>query len=339
MRQLAWAGGAFAALVVVGTVGFHLIVDESYFDALYRTVITVYTAGLVTVPHGFAAKLFTLVLVIWGVAVFLYVFGLVIELTVRGTVTGAWNERRMRRRVEGLHDHYVICGYGRVGRRVGEELREAGVPYVVLDFNPQSLAIARERGELAVDGTGTNDDDLAEAGLAAARGLVVSSDSDIDNLYITLSARTLRPELFIVARASNDDVAEKLRRAGADRVIQPYDTAGQEMAKLVLKPQVAAFLEMVSTRGGPDLSFEEITVSRTSGQAGMSLAEIRVQERTGAVVIGVRRVEGAFDATPTPETRLQAGDVVIAIGSPPELRALEDLFRAESFDTPGGPGA
>jgi voltage-gated potassium channel len=332
LRQVAFAAAALLALAIAGSIGFHFILDESYFDGFYRTITTVTTVGLASIPQSFAARLFTIALIVWGVAVFLWFVGLVVELTVRGTVTGVWNERRMRRRVEHLHDHYVICGYGRVGQRVAGEFRAAGVPYVVLDFNPDSLAIAAERGELAVDGTGTNDADLEAAGLARARGLVVSSDSDIDNLYITLSARTLRPELFIVARASNDDVAEKLRRAGADRVIQPYDTAGQEMAKLVLKPQVAAFLEMVSTRGGPDMSFEEISVSRSSGLVGTTLAEIRVQERTGAVVIGVRRLDGSFDATPNPETRLAAGDVVIAIGSPDELKALEDLFRAESLD-------
>lgn len=326
LRQAAYAAGAFAALVVVGTVGFALILGESLFDALYRTVITVYTAGLVTAPDSTGAKAFTILLVVWGVAIFLYVFGLVIELTVRGTVSGAWQARRMRRRMEGLDQHYVICGYGRVGRRVAREFREWGVRYAVLDFSAEAVKIAQERGEPFIEGDGTKDEDLRAAGLERARGLVASSDSDAANLYITLSARAARPDLLIVARASDEDAARKLRLAGADRVVQPYSTAGKEMAQLVVKPQVAAFLELVSTAAGPDFRFEEIEVTEACGQGGQTIGQLDIQRRTGALVVALRKADGSFDTTPGPGALVETGDVLIAVGTPDELRKLEDLF-------------
>lgn len=326
MRQAAYAGIAFALLCVAGTVGFALILDESVFDSLYRTVITVYTAGLVSAPASAAAKGFTIFLVVWGVAIFLYIFGLVIELVVSGTVSGTWQERRARRRMEGLEDHYVICGYGRVGRRVAEEFREAGVPYVALDSNPEAAAVARERGELFLEGSGSDDADLRAAGVERARGLVASSDSDADNLYVALSARAAHPDLLIVARASSEDAAKKLRLAGADRVVQPYSTAGREMATLVLKPQVAAFLDAVSPMGGPDLLFEEIGVDERCAVAGKTIGELRIRGRTGAMIVALRKHDGVFETTPTPEVRLEPGDVMVAVGTPDELQALELLF-------------
>jgi len=163
--------------------------------------------------------------------------------------------------------------------------------------------------------------------LAHAKGLVASSDSDVDNLYITLSARTVRPDLLIVARASEADVAEKLRRAGADRIVQPYSAAGKEMAALVLRPQVAAFLEVVSATGGADLQYEEIVVTEASGQVGKTIRELRIRHETGAVIVALRREDGTFDATPDPDAVLESADVIIAAGSADELRRLEEQRR------------
>jgi voltage-gated potassium channel len=328
LRQVALAGGAFALLVVVGTIGFMALLGESTFDALYRTVITVYTAGLVEVPQSTGARAFTLFLVVWGVAVFFYAFALVIELAVGGTLGGAWQQRRARRAVGRMHNHFIICGYGRAGRRVAAEFREQGLEYVVLDHNPDALKAAQDRGDVFIEGDGTDTEALLEAGLAQARGLVASSDSDVANLYITLSGKARRPELYVVARASTEDAAEKLRLAGADRVVQPYATAGLEMAKLAAKPQVAAFLDIVTSAGGPDLSMEEIEVTAASGKAGQSIRSLRVRHATGALVIAVLRSDGTFEATPEPDAPLEEGDVLIAVGTILELQRLEELFSA-----------
>jgi voltage-gated potassium channel len=233
------------------------------------------------------------------------------------------------KRVEQLTDHVIICGYGRVGRRAAREFREVGVPFVVLDFGEEAIAQARARGDLYIQGTGTSDEDLGLTGIADARGLIASSDSDVDNLYITLSARAKRPDLYIVARASTADAAEKLRLAGADRVVQPYASAGLHMANLVLKPQVVEFLDIASTAGGPmpELRFEEILVDPTCTACGHSIGELRVQDRTGALVIALRKADGSFDPTPGADAVLEAGDVLIGVGTTEEIVRLEALFQ------------
>ena len=325
-RRILVTIGVVAMVLGVGTVGFHETLDGSWADSFYRAVVTASLFGLDSRPEGDGAEALTIGLVFAGVAIFGYIGALIVEAITRGVVTGAIAERRRRRTIDQLRDHYIICGYGRVGRQVGDELGDSGVPFVVLDFNPDVLEEAREKNVLYVDGNGTEDEDLAAAGLARARGLVASSDSDSDNLYITLSARNQRAELFIVARASDADAAKKLRLAGADRVVEPYSTAGKEMAKLVLKPQVAAFLDAASATGGPDLRFEEIIVDDASGRTGQSIKQLDVRNKTGALIIALRKRDGTFDTTPNPDAVIDDGDVIICVGTPAELVLLEELF-------------
>jgi voltage-gated potassium channel len=325
-RRVAYAVAALLAVVGGGTVAFHQSLNETWVQSFYRTIVTISLAGLDTVPSNDSSRAVSILLVLAGLTIFAYIATVLVEGIARGVFTGAFAERRRRRTIERLSDHYIICGYGRVGRRVAAEFLEEGIRFVVLDFSEEALEAAREANLLYVDGTGTEDEDLLEAGLDRARGLVASSDSDADNLYITLSARNARPELLIVARASDEDAAKKLRLAGADRVVQPYSTAGKEMAKLVLRPQVAAFLDIVSTSGGPELLFEEIEVKETCPEAGKTIRDLRIREQTGAMIVALRKRDGTFDTTPEPDARLDVGDVMIAAGTPDELRLLEELF-------------
>lgn len=325
-RRVGYAAGALAVVVAGGTVGFRESLHETWVQAFYRAVVTASLAGLDTVPRNDSARAISIVMVLAGLTIFAYVASILVEGIAQGVFTGALAERRRRRAMERLDEHYIICGYGRVGRRVAAEFQHDEVPFVVLDFSPDAIEAAREANVLFIEGSGIEDKDLQAAGLERARGLVASSDSDADNLYITLSARAARPNLLIVARASDEDAAKKLKLAGADRVVQPYSTAGKEMAKLVLRPQVAAFLDIVSTSGGPELLFEEIEVTETCEQAGKSIAELRIREATGTMIVALRKRDGSFDTTPTPDATLDVGDVMIAAGTPDELRRLEELF-------------
>jgi voltage-gated potassium channel len=326
LGRIARIYAAAASLLVVGTVGFRLTLHESWLDSFYRTVVTATLNGLDSPPAGAWGRLWTVLIVLGGVTIFAYVGAAVVEAIAGGVLTGALAERRRRRAIEKLRDHFIICGYGRVGRRVAQEFRAAGVPYVVLDFSDQAIAAAQQQEDLFIEGNGTEDEDLREAGLERATGLVASSDSDADNLYITLSARNARPELTIVARASDEDAEKKLKLAGADRVVTPYSTAGRVMAQLVLKPQVTAFLDVVTTASGDDFLLEEIEVKQTCAQAGRSIRDIRVRDETGAIIVALRKRDGTFDTTPSPDERIEVGDVLIGVGTPEEIRALEDLF-------------
>jgi voltage-gated potassium channel len=326
LRQIALLSCAVAATLAAGTIGFRLILDESWFQSFYRAVITATLTGLDSVPSNNAARALSILMVIAGLTIIAYAGAVIVESIAGGLLTGVLAERRREKAIHRMRDHYIICGYGRVGRRVAEEFRAAGVPYVVLDFSEQAKAAAAEHGDLLIEGRGTEDGDLLRAGLDHARGLVASADSDADNLYITLSARSVRPDLIIVARASDEDAEKKLRLAGADRVVLPYASAGRTIANLVLKPQVSAFLDVVMTATGPDLQLAEIEIDRTCPQAGRTIRDLRVRHETGAIIVALRKPDGTFDTTPEPDVTIEAGDVLIGVGSPDEIRRLEDLF-------------
>ena len=309
-----------------GTVGFHHLLHESWFQSFYRSVITATLTGLDTVPTSNGTRALSIVMVLAGLTIIGYAGAVIVDVFAGGLLTGALAERRKERTIDRLHDHFIICGYGRVGRRVAEEFRAAGVSYVVLDFNEDAVAEAKERGELLVEGNATEDEDLRKAGLEHAKGLVAAADSDADNLYISLSARSARPDLQIVARASDEDAEKKLALAGADRVVLPYRAAGRTMANLAHKPQVTDYLDVVTTATGPDLHLAEIEVLPKCAQAGKTIRDIRVRHETGAIIIALRKKDGTFDTTPEPDVTIETGDVLVSVGTTEELRALEDLF-------------
>jgi voltage-gated potassium channel len=325
-RQVARLLAAIAVTLIAGTIAFRATLHEPWFQSFYRTVITVTLTGLDSVPRNNDSRIVSIVLVLAGLTIIGYAGAVIVEAISGGVVSGALAERRRERTIERLHDHFIICGYGRVGRRVGDEFRAADVPYVVLDLHEDAIAAAREDGAVFLEGDATRDENLRRAGLERARGLVAASDSDADNLYVVLSARSERPELTIVARASGADAERKLMLAGADRVVLPYTTAGHVMANLVLKPQVTAFLDVVTTAAGPELELAEIEVRDTSSAAGQTIRDLRIRHETGALVVALRKADGSFDATPEPDTPIGAGDVLIGVGSPNEIQALEDLF-------------
>jgi len=326
LRQIGRLLGAFVTAIAVGTIGFRHLLGDGWARALYRAVVTTTLTGLDTAPTGNGAIFLSIVLILAGLGIIAYAGAVIVEEIAGGVLSGALAERRRERAIDHLSDHYIICGYGRVGRRVAEDFRESGVSYVVLDHSDEAIAAAQERGDLLVPGDATGDGDLTRAGLEHARGLVAASDSDVANLYIVLSARASRPDLTIVARASNSDAGRKLVLAGADRVVLPYTTAGQVMANLVLRPQVTAFLDTVTTKTGQDLQLAEIEVGETCAAAGRTIRELRIRHETGAMVIALRKPDGSFDATPEPDAAIEVGDVLIGVGSPSEIRALEDLF-------------
>jgi voltage-gated potassium channel len=325
-RRVAYAAVGLVVTLIFGTIGFHHYLHEGWLQAFYRSIVTASLTGLDTVPRNDGARVITMLVVLAGLVLIGYVGAAIVEAIAGDAITGALAGRRRQRAIERLRDHFIICGYGRVGQRVAQEFGANDVPFVVLDFSEDAIAAAKEEGVLFIEGNGVEDEDLAGAGLERARGLVASSDSDADNLYITLSARAARPDLWIVARASDEDAQRKLKLAGADRVVMPYATAGRVMANLVLKPQVTAFLDTVMTAEGDDFRLEEIEVTETCARSGQTLRDLRVREETGAMIVAVRKPDGRFDTTPDPEELIEAGDVLIGVGTAEEIRRLEDFF-------------
>ena len=326
IHQLARLAAAIAIALVGGTIGFHAVGESSWLRSFYRALATASLAGIETNPRTDAALAISIVLVLAGLTILAYAGAVIVESIAGGVVSGVLIERRRRRTIERLRGHFIICGYGRVGRQIADEFRAAKADYVVLDFSEQAIAAAREHGDLLIEGNATDDADLARAGLDRAAGIVVASDDDADNLYVTLSARAARPDIQIVARASDEGAQKKLVLAGADRVVLPYTAAGRTMANLVLRPQVMSFLDAVTTAAGPDLHMAEIEVHESCANAGRTIRDARVRHRTGAIIVALRKRDGTFDTTPEPDAALEAGDVIVGVGTTEELQRLEDLF-------------
>jgi voltage-gated potassium channel len=317
------------AVVVVftgGTLGFIHLLHESWHEALYRTVVTASLTGLDSTPHGLGAEVLTIAIVLSGVAIFGYLAAQIFDSIAHSVLGGAWREKKRRKMIDELRDHIIVCGYGRVGRRAGDELRRAGVSYVVLDFSDEALDRAREENLLFVDGSGSEDEDLVKAGIDHARGILVASDDDGDNLYITLSVKARRPDVIVIARGSSEEAERKLKLAGADRVVTPYTTAGRVMAQLMIKPQVSSFVNAMTSSEAPDLSFEEIEVTSSSGAAGQTIGELNISSATGANIVAVRKLGGSLELRPTKDTMLDESDVIVGLGSPAEIRKLEEMF-------------
>jgi voltage-gated potassium channel len=334
VRRIVFVLGALAVVLTGGTIAFQLDLNEGWLRSFYRAVATTSLAGLDTAPSSTVAIVITMVLFLAGVAIFGYVAAVIVEVIARDVLTGVLVERRRRRAINQLRDHFIICGYGRVGRRVADEFRRSGIPHVVLDYSEYAIAAAEQENELLIRGDGTEDEDLARAGLERARGLVVATDDDADNLYIALSARAARPDLLIVARGSDEEAMKKLKLAGADRVVMPFAIAGRVMANLVAKPQVAAFLDIESGGAQPDFLFEQIEVPEACSAAGRTIGDLRVHDITGAAIIAVQKRGGRLETKPSRDLVLESGDVLVGVGTSDEIRALEELF--ETRERVGG---
>jgi len=323
-RRLRIALLVLAGIMIVGTIGY-LILGFPLLDAVYQAVTTLTTVGFREVhPLSSAGKIFTIVLILFGVGTALYALGVLIQTLVEGDLRGVFGRKRMDRKIADLHDHVIVCGWGRVGRAIAKEIGDAA-PIVVLDRDAARLA---DSPHLWLAGDVTDDAVLLGAGLQRARALVAALDTDAGNLFVTLSARALRPDLFIVSRVRVDESVEKLMRAGADRVVNPQSIGGSRMAAFVLQPHVTEFLDVVMHDRDIEFRLEEVTVPPASSVVGRTLRESHIRDLTGALVLALRDSAGEFVSNPAPEQRIAAGDVLIAIGTSAELVELGRLVGA-----------
>ncbi|HEX6931270.1 MAG TPA: potassium channel protein [Streptosporangiaceae bacterium] len=320
VRRIQLALGLVLAVIVAGSIGY-VVLGFDVLDALYQTVTTITTVGFREIhPLGTAGKIFTIVLILAGVGTALYAFSVVLETLVEGHLRRHFERRRMERNIARMTGHTIVCGWGRVGRAVGSYLSGQGADVVVVDLDASRVA---ETPYPALIGDVTDDDVLRTAGVMRARALVTAINTDAENVYVTLSARALRPDLVIVARARNEESESKLLRAGATRVVNPQRIGGQRIAAAALQPNVVEFLDVVMHEGSLEFRLEEVSIRQGSRLAGLTLADADVGERTGSLVLALRDHDGQFAANPPPHTPLAAGDVLIAIGTEQQLSALQ----------------
>lgn len=332
MKAIPWStmgrrlAGPFIALMVVialGTAGYVAIEGWSVLDALYMAAISITTVGYAEVqPLSTEGRLLTMALIAVGLSVLWYGLSVLVGVAVAGELGKEWELRRMEQRLARTTDHFVLCGFGRVGRAIAEQLRRDGHVVVVVDRDDNVAANVAAAGFIPVNGDATSDEALLRAGIDRAVGLIAAVATDADNVFITLSAKALRPDLPVVARANHDDVVSKLRRAGATQVVSPYDMAGRQMARLALRPGTVAFVETLF-RGERGPLLEEIRLSTGSPLIGRPIAEVR-HLLPNLVLVAVHR-DADIVVPPPADFVLAAGDVVAAIGDPGLLGRLEDV--------------
>lgn len=328
LRRLQFAAAAFVVVVVSGVIGYQLVEGLGPLDALYMTVITITTVGFrELVEPSTAGKLLTMALIVAGVGSASYGALTAAEFVVEGHLRNYVERRRMRREIERLDGHVIVCGFGRVGRHLASQLARDGMPFVVVDTRPE---IARELEELRFPhlvGDATAEHVLEEAGLARASVLVAGVTSDADNVLVTLTAKGLAPDLTVIARVKADENERKLRRAGADRVISPSTIGGRRIAQILTRPIVAEWLDGISD-GGVDYTLEEIPVRPGSELDGNTLRGAELRERFGCTVVAIRpAAEADLDTHPSADRRLESGDVLVVMGSEADVTGMRDRYR------------
>jgi voltage-gated potassium channel len=306
-------------VIAAGTIGY-VVLGFGVLDSVYQTVTTITTVGFREIhPLDTAGKIFTIALILAGVGTALYAFGVVIETLVEGHLRRHFEGRRMERNIARMTGHTIVCGWGRVGRAVGGYLSGQGADVVVVDLSPERVA---QTPYPALIGDVTDDEVLRKAGLMRARALVAAINTDAENVYVTLSARALRPDLVIVARARTEDSESKLLRAGATRVVNPQRIGGQRIAAAALQPNVVEFLDVVMHDGSLEFRLEEVPVDAGSALTGRMLGEAEPGDSGGALVLALRSPDGTFTTNPPLHTQVVTGSVLIAIGTEPQLAAL-----------------
>ena len=317
--SLRWPLFASVGVLVYGVAGYSVVLGWSFIDGLYMTLLTMTTVGFTEVrPLDTAGKVFTISLLIMGVTLLVVTLSIAASLLQQDPIRERMRRRRMQRRVGALRNHFIVCGYGRVGRTVAETLAQEGRPFLIIDRSDTRERELIEDEVVYLIGDATDKDDLVDAGLADARALISAIDDDAENIYITIVARALNPGLWIVARASEDGSRERLLTVGANRVYSPFVTTGREMATAAVHPNIVDFME-VTTTGASSLRLEELELEPGSELVGRSLGDVRGSARP----LAVRRTNGEFLIPAPDDLVLEEGDLLVMLGEREALRPLE----------------
>jgi voltage-gated potassium channel len=318
-------GFAVALLVSViggGTAGYMLIDGRRAWDAFYMTVLALTTVEAPThLSRG--GQVFTVALLLVGVGAALYTFTLLATVVVEGGLPKRLQQRRHQRMLETISDHFIICGYGRIGSIVATQFRRQGIPYVVIERDAERVHRAIDDGALGVEADASREDVLKRVGIDRARGLIAAVGTDAENVYAVLSARVMRPDLFIIGRAETEDATQKLKRAGADRVISPYQIGAMQIAQTALRPAVVDFMDLATSSNSLDLAMEEITIAPKSALSDQSILGANLRQRYGVIVVGIQREDRRMEFNPEPDTAIRQGDKLVVLGRPDSLKQLE----------------
>jgi voltage-gated potassium channel len=327
MRHLKISILVLVILVSLGTTGYMGIEGWRFLDALYMTVITLSTVGFREVGVlSDAGKVFTIALIIFGVSVLGYLVGSLAQIMFEGQFQRIMGRKKVEKMVNALKDHYIICGYGRMGSLICREFAAKPIPFVIVEKGGDIIERLKGDSYLFLHGDATDDETLLKAGIKSAKGLISVVTSDTENVYITLTARGLNPDLYILARSGEEGSEIKLRRAGANKVVSPYHIGGNRMAQAILRPNVVDFIEIATGREHLDLQMEEITIPERSRFIGENLISSGFRKETGVIIIGIKKNVGKMIFNPHPNAKLELSDTLIVLGEPTAILKLEKLI-------------
>ena len=328
LKRFLLIAASLSATLLIGTVGFMWVEGWTLFDSLYMSLITLTTVGYGEVhPLSFQGRVFASFLMLVGVTTVFVSIAVMGETLLRLEMTDYFGRKRRDRMLKNISGHYIVCGAGRVGRSVVNELLRSRASVVLIDNRIDRAGWATDKGVITLVGDATKDEILRQARIETAKGLVAAISSDAENVYVTLSAKVLNPDLIIAARASDEQAEEKLRRAGAATVFTPYSFIGHRLAQSMLRPHVATFLDVASAfrqSSDLDLEIEQLQIGRASPLASNTLEQLRLAKNYGVIVLAVQHKTGVMQFNPPADTSIEAGDVLIAMGERPKLRLLEE---------------
>jgi voltage-gated potassium channel len=311
--------------IVVGVLGYHFIEDMSYFDALYMTVITISTVGFGEVhPLSIPGRIFTMLLISTGIMIGAYTIGTLVRMFIEGELSKTFGRIKVEKKIAELKDHYIICGYGRIGSLVCKELREHRKDFVVIENNPTAIERMELNKILYLPQDATVEEALIEAGIMRARGIVTAVGSDSDNVFITLTAKGLKPDIFILARASDEKDEIKLKRAGATRVVSPYLIGGKRMAQVLVKPTVVDFIDIADMESTYGLEMDEFHIAPESQLVGKNLIESNLRKDFGVIIVLIKKRTGEMIFNPLPVEVLGANDTLVVLGKVQDLQRMSE---------------
>ena len=325
--RIVWVTISIVLVHIIGTIGYVLIDNYPVFDAFYMTLITVTTVGYGEIhPLSQAGRVFNSLIVFFGVTLLFLAIGAMTQSIIELGLDNYFEKRRTKRMIDKMRDHFIVCGYGRVGRAAADELKHAGAQFLVVDNDDNRVEKAMKAGFLAVFGDCTQDNTLRDVGILHAKGIIAALQTDADNLFLTLSAKSLNPKLHLATRVSEEESESKLRRAGADVVFAPYSTAGHRMAQSLLRPHVHEFLDFTTREMGIDVRIEQVRVSEQSQFVSKTLEQTQVRRDLGVVVLAIRKLDGTMLFNPPADEKIGSGDHLIAMGPVEKLRQLERML-------------
>jgi voltage-gated potassium channel len=326
-NRLIFITSAVLLILLAGTIGFIVIEHYPPFDAFYMTLITISTVGYAEVhPLSQAGRVFNSFLIFFGVTIMLLAVGGMTQAIIELELNQYFGKRRIKKMIDALHNHYIVCGFGRVGRGAAAELQRAGVPFLIVDKSEDRVEWAIKSGMLGVLADATDDETLKDAGVLRAKGLIATLQSDADNLFVILSAKALKPSLLVSARVNSEQTEKKMRLAGADHVFAPYDMTGNRMAQVMLKPHVFQFIDFTTKSMGLDVGIEQVRVPSNSEFVSKSLQETHFRKELGVIVLAIRKSDGRMLFNPQAEASIEGGDHLIVMGEAANLRRLEQAL-------------